>query len=1179
MKFNEKYNQENFLTFSENFLPEDFVVREEDILIKKDRYKEITKAKVLGFCKSLDLHVLEMDHTRENDPRITIATDAFKILADHWIHRALVVFKNDNGENYRFSYLTITLDLNDKNKVTKRYSNARRYSFYLGPQAKVKTPQQQLVKKGKIKDIEDLLSRFSVEVVNKEFYFEVANFFDELVSSEGENLLLPGVSHDDVNTRKSFAVRLIGRIMFCWFLKQKKSDKGQLIPDELLSSKVVLDNYYHSILEPLFFGVLNTSVDSRDIRSELFDRVPYLNGGLFNPQTDDYYELDRGTFASKYINTLKVSDSWFKDFFDLLETYNFTIDENTVFDQELSVDPEMLGRIFENLLAEINPDTGSSERKRTGSFYTPRSIVEYMVDQSLIEHFKTKTKINEKKLSALVSYDLSDDVEYPLDGDEKQKIIDAIESLRILDPACGSGAYPIGALQKIVYILQQIDPSCNLWLEKRLKGVPDLYKQKIMNDSKSKPFDYIRKLDVIKNSIFGVDIQPIAVDVSRLRCFLTLVVESEIDDTKQNRGIDPLPNLDFKFVCANTLVPSPEKDVLNEGSLFADDFQDRLAVAVDRYFSSSGENKRSANNEIHKLIDSKIDEKLKYLNGLVFFNGDKKMESLRAQSNKKQISQHSRILVLWSTYKNIFENKPVGFFDPKYFFPSIKDGFDIVIGNPPYVSTKGADDTFKKDLEDSFGFFDDLYSHFYFKGFELCKDLGVLSYITSKTFWTIQTKKNLRELLLRNNIIAIYDTVNPFESAMVDTCVVSVQKSTKQENNILFLKAERDYLNPSKKEVSKSLFTNAVNNVIFEPSIENITIYDKYNSTVSDLMKKYWLMINTSKNITKYDKQIQEHKDNLKPGDITLLGLVTDGGQGLATSNNGKYIGVLSTTKEAVKIKETRVIKFFDFVSKMKITEYGDSKESIGVYLSKLSEKEIYSLFETLKNKHGRDIFGQGYLYRIVNLDEVKNVEEMSEEEKRMGLMGDRTFVPYDKGDKDGNRWYLRTPYYINWSRENIDFLKSDPNARYQGHQFFFRAGFCWINVLNPSARLIKTRQKEKSVNDVGSMSLYSMFDKISDKYCVCLLNSNFLFDFYRTFINFSVNVQINDLRQLPIIIPTPEELSAFENLFDRAFEIKVKQFNGVITNLEAEQYLQEIQEELDKKVSKIYGLGEISYQ
>ena len=410
MKFNQKYNKDIFSEFLREFLPEDYTEKEKDIA-KIELCKIINKVRELGYSKSLDLYVLEMNHAKETDPRVSIATDAFRILANYGMDKALVIFKNDDSDNYRFSYLTITLDLNEKGKIAKKYSNARRYSFYLGVGAKTKTPEQQLIKKGKVKDKEDLLSRFSLEVVNKQFYLEVAKCFDELVSNKEKNLVLPSVSDENINIRKSFAVRLIGRLMFCWFLKQKKSDNGQLIPNELLSSEIVLDNYYHSILEPLFFGVLNTSIESRDIRNDLFDKVPYLNGGLFNPQPDDYYDLDRGTFTSKHINTMKISDAWFKEFYELLETYNFTIDENTVFDQELSVDPEMLGRIFENLLAEINPETGSSERKRTGSFYTPRQIVEYMVDQSLIEYLKSKTKIDEKKLSALVSYDLADDAD------------------------------------------------------------------------------------------------------------------------------------------------------------------------------------------------------------------------------------------------------------------------------------------------------------------------------------------------------------------------------------------------------------------------------------------------------------------------------------------------------------------------------------------------------------------------------------------------------------------------------------------------------------------------------------------------------------------------------------------------------------------------------------------------
>ena len=686
MKFNEKYNPNIFAQFLRDFLPEDYNenIQKDDIVVPS-QCKIITSAKILGVSEKLnDLHVLEMEHGRD-DPRIAMATEAFKILAENWIHNALVIFKNNESNNYRFSYLTITLDENEKGTVVKKYSNARRYSFFLGEGAKVKTPEQQLIKKGRVKDTEDLLSRFSLEVVNKQFYLEVAKYFDELVSEDAQNLILPFQS--DQNIRKNFAVRLIGRTMFCWFLKQKKSKNGQLVPDEILSSQAVKNNYYHDILERLFFEVLNTNIEERNIKNEFYDKVPYLNGGLFSPQTEDYYDLDREIGVSKYLNTLQIKDDWFRGFFELLETYNFTIDENTVFDQELSVDPEMLGRIFENLLAEINPETGSSERKRTGSFYTPRQIVEYMVDQSLVEYLKTKTGIDEEKLSALVSYDENDDLEHPITDEEKKKVVEAIDVLKILDPACGSGAFPIGVLQKIVYILQVADPKGILWRNKKLAKIPEIYRRKIEEEFDTQSLNYIRKLEVIKNSIFGIDIQPIAVEVSRLRCFLTLVVESEIDDSKKNRGIQALPNLDFKFVCANSLIPAPEQDE-DQNRLFGDDFQKNLTVAVDRYFSSTGANKMSAGNEIHKLIDSKVDEKLKHVENLVSYNGDKKMEALRAKSNKKEISKHSRILNLWASYKNIFENKPVEFFETKYFFPSVKDGFDIVIGNPPYVQVR-----------------------------------------------------------------------------------------------------------------------------------------------------------------------------------------------------------------------------------------------------------------------------------------------------------------------------------------------------------------------------------------------------------------------------------------------------------------------------------------------------------
>lgn len=221
MKFDQKYDHDAFSVFLRDFLPEDYAEKEKDIA-DLARAKIITSARELGYSSSLNVSVLEMTHAKETDPRVSIATDAFKILARFGYDKALVIFKNDESENYRFSYLTISLDLDEKNKVTAKYSNARRYSFYLGEGAKTKTPEQQLVKRERVKDTDDLLSRFSLEVVNKQFYLEIAKYFDELISNEKNNLALPSVSQENINIRKSFAVRLIGRLMFCWFLKQKK---------------------------------------------------------------------------------------------------------------------------------------------------------------------------------------------------------------------------------------------------------------------------------------------------------------------------------------------------------------------------------------------------------------------------------------------------------------------------------------------------------------------------------------------------------------------------------------------------------------------------------------------------------------------------------------------------------------------------------------------------------------------------------------------------------------------------------------------------------------------------------------------------------------------------------------------------------------------------------------------
>lgn len=450
--------------------------------------------------------------------------------------------------------------------------------------------------------------------------------------------------------------------MFCWFLKEKKSENGiPLIPESMLALDSVKTsrNYYHDTLEPLFFELLNTNQPRRKgkfAREEIYTRIPYLNGGLFSPHADDHYKFAPELQTGQY-GLVTIPNGWFEHFYEILGQYNFTVDENTSYDIELSIDPEMLGRIFENLLAEISQENGENAKKSTGSFYTPRDIVGYMVDSSILEYLKTKTTIDEAKLRALISYGKEDDELAAFDKNEKKQLINALYTVTIIDPACGSGAFPIGMLQKIVYMLQEIDPEANLWFDKATENVSILIKKEFEKKFNAGSLDYIRKLSVIQNSIFGVDIQPIAVEIARLRCFLSLVIEEKVYDDEPNRGINPLPSLDFKFIIANSLVALEESPQL---SLFENqDHIDELRAVRDEYFNADTERKTELK--------------------LEFADIQKRMFQETISNYNKSASSRYKALSDWSP----FSNESTSWFDAEWMF-GIKDGFDIVIGNPPY---------------------------------------------------------------------------------------------------------------------------------------------------------------------------------------------------------------------------------------------------------------------------------------------------------------------------------------------------------------------------------------------------------------------------------------------------------------------------------------------------------------
>lgn len=750
-----EYERDNYVVVLDDVLLPDFKKELHPVEFHNNLFENVTE---LGESKTCEVTVYEVILKEGAEKRrVAITQEMFRVLRGQAVNNAIVAFANADRKNYRFSLLTSKYEF-DGNKVVKILSNPRRYSYSLGYGTKTKTAYKFLIEKGKVNSLEDLISRFSVEVVNKEFYKEIALAFTELIGGERDGktfekeLNIYGVT--DRNKYAEFAVRLIGRIMFCWFLKEKKSEENNpLIPVDVLAKDKISSshNYYHDILEPLFFELLNTNQKRRKgkfMTEEVYKQIPYLNGGLFSPHTDDHYKYDTVNQSGQY-GIVTIPNEWFEKFYDILSQYNFTVDENTAYDIELSIDPEMLGRIFENLLAEINPETGENAKKSTGSFYTPRDIVDYMVDNSILEYLKTKTEIDEVRLKALISYSKEDDDLAVFDNAEKEKIVDALYNVKVLDPACGSGAFPIGMLQKIVYMLQEIDPEANMWFEEIVKGAP-IYVRKAFEEKFSNgELNYIRKLTVIEKSIYGIDIQPIAVEIARLRCFLSLVIEQKVNDKEENRGVHPLPSLDFKFIIANSLIKLPDESSsvmgqkYDQTSMFENvNHIDELKRIREEYFNADSEDKARLREEFADVQKSMLQQTI---------------------SMSKMATDRYTALFNWSPFKN----EPTSWFDPEWMF-GIKDGFDIVIANPPYVllqNIQNGKDLIKKYSKEYTvaAYKVDLYHLFIEKAIKLLNKKGVVSYIVPSNFTTNNYCKELRKTILNNlilrNIIFYEDNV------------------------------------------------------------------------------------------------------------------------------------------------------------------------------------------------------------------------------------------------------------------------------------------------------------------------------------------------------------------------------------------------------------------------------------
>ena len=580
------------------------------------------------------------------------------------------------------------------------------------------------------------------------------------------------------------------------------------------------DSYYRAVLQNLFFATLNTAdrqASTFSRKSEctthrdfsvlslqvlkfrdpnallaLFAQTPFINGGLFDcldseeATRDGGYRIDCFSDNPSQRKEYSIPNRLFFDqergLFPLLDHYKFTVEENTPIEEDVALDPELLGKVFENLLAAYIPETRVTAREQTGSYYTPRVVVDYMVEEALVARLTSQVQPTDgdvifwdERLRYLLDYaDAFNDANELFEEAEADGVVRAIAEIKVLDPAVGSGAFPMGILHKLTLALQRIDPDNYRWealqKERARAKADEAFETKDQQERDaelleiSETFerysgDFGRKLYLIQNSIFGVDIQPVACQIAKLRFFISLAIEQEADETAENFGIKPLPNLETRFVAANTLLQLKQTDQMSLAEIDAVKRLEReLNANRERHFhATTRQKKRTCRNE-DKTLRRKLATKLENLG----FPADT-----------------ARKIAEWDPYD---QNTDTNWFDAEYMF-GIADGFDVVIGNPPYIQLQKNRGELGKLYKDAgyatFARTGDIYQLFCERGCQLLtRNCGLLAYITSNSWLKAEYGKPLRRYFAeRHTPLRLLEMgKDVFDNTIVDTSILLVRE-------------------------------------------------------------------------------------------------------------------------------------------------------------------------------------------------------------------------------------------------------------------------------------------------------------------------------------------------------------------------------------------------------------------
>ena len=1031
----------------------------------------------------------------------------------------------------------------------------------------------------------------SIQELNLRFYRELVDWFTWAIG-EIKLARLPDHVTDDAKHRaratQEFTVRLICRLLFAWFLKEMR-----LVPTELLELYDIADRrrvltqggtdrrfldgdqYYRGILQNIFFQALNQPMNLRrksgpeaasdrtvtkaelknlaylgknqlpeDFNYDLFDRIPYLNGGLFDKLAEDNasdtiddgafripnklfyatrndgYTIAVGTGRRQNVRVVEGINRIF-------DRYRFTVAENTPLEEDVALDPELLGLVFENLLAEIDPEdeaAAETARKASGSYYTPRRIVDYMVNEALHLHLRTRfeqggaTRDHIQLLSRLC-YETPDDVNFSPIAD---RIVETLDVVRVLDPACGSGAFPMGMLHRMVELLARVDPDNELWKQRLLARLPAAIRADAARGMEGKSYNYLRKLGVIQKNLYGLDIQPLASLIAKLRFFLTLVIEQDVrpEDRAHNYGLQALPNLETNLLCCNSLRDS-------EHGLLSGPVLANLRAAREEYYQP--QTTRERRDQIAEQIGREL--------AVLYPGFAEQTKGIKptgtTEHDRRTMRQQQDVHWIAEWFKHATLAAP--FFNVETFFPElVGEGtsrnlapFHIVIGNPPYGGTD-----IPTEVQSSLGLgWRDPYGAFIgrFLGSRQRQsplaEGGVLAYIVSDTFMTIKSHWPLREQMLEHRIHKMIRVAGDTFKATVNCAVILCQRGAA-----------------------------AAEDTCQMADLTNVSIHEQYERFLHLLYQTEGFA--RRQNVTNQTYAIYHYRQSLIRTNTNLpffvaspklFSLMND----TIAPVNHEIIGGKRVAVRTVQLngKNVRLVKL-GAIAEVKVgLQTGDNDAYI---FQNPNARGSYRSVEEFRQ----------FLLTDTELDRIRSDEDLrrsivqngiSKEDRRsVRYFGGRHIVPYDKGGESDSEegwmpnYFVPTNYFIDWSEwavnrmktltlreKNRAYGKSGGNdkltSRFQNTQFYFQRGitFSYTGFYAPNFRA-----SSGAIFDVGGSSCFDFGFQAEEM--LPLLANKIVRHAAKAYIDQTVNYQVDEFKELPVIVADKLCIDSLANLTAR---------------------------------------------